>query len=454
METQPEDSTTKSKMKFEIINTMSIPTDSMIALAARVSHGGGSAVRTDRKLVEALREGEHFSPFSHINLTIFVDFRSDWHKSDPVLAAVGKYLLGGLHTLRGGDDLYESPFLLLRNANGGNVGLMRISLIHLLNLLYHTTFDSMYTVSDGSVVPHGYTNFPSTPISVLGDINDERFAVWYIPRLIAKKVLDGNGEEALVHKESAIYEELSGYTKELDAETFGYDYEMAKRLNKCNRAYFGKGRQSTSKMTIWASDGTAPAVLFPTDYDSLGFLNLSILDRMHTVTFKVDNMPLYIANQFLRHRRDVCVSQMSGRYSSFGMFVGEENGEGLLDTWLDMDAWRVTARKADARTAKLFDWSEDGAAEARQAIRYGLDVALRNAILLEEKYGVAKECVREVLPIGAHTKMVITMSMEAVLRVIKLRGDGMAQKEWGAFVSFLIGVHSAYEERIYGSYGE
>jgi len=49
---------------------------------------------------------------------------------------------------------------------------------------------------------------------------------------------------------------------------------------------------------------------------------------------------------------------------------------------------------------------------------------------------------------------VITMSMEAVLRVIKLRGDGMAQKEWGAFVSFLIGVHSAYEEQIYGSYGE
>jgi len=451
METQ----SLKSDMRFEIVETMGMPTDSMIAFAARVSHGGSSAVRTDYNLVKALRDSDHFSPFSHINFSLFINCRSEWERNSPVLVAVKKYLLGGLHTKYGGHELYESPFSLMRNVGGGHVGLMRLSLIHLLKLLEHTSFGSMYTTSGGGIVPHGYCDFPQTAPHEACDIHDERFAVWYIPRLIARKILDGSDVGyAFIDKNSAIREELNGYVKELDSSTFGYDESMSIRLNTCNKTFLGGHHSSKSeKMVIWASDVKTPNVLMPTDYNTLGFIQTTALDQMQTVTFKVDNMPLYIANQFLRHRRGVCVSQMSGRYSSFGTFVGDDEGVGLLKTWLDLDTWRVTARKADARAAPLVDWSEENAAVARQGVIDGMNHVLMNAILLESRCGVAKECVREVLPLGAHTKMVITMTMEAVKRVVGLRGDDMAQKEWGTFVEFLTGVLIKHDEMYYGSEG-
>lgn len=153
------------------------------------------------------------------------------------------------------------------------------------------------------------------------------------------------------------------------------------------------------------------------------------LDQMHTYTFAMYNIPLWMMMQFLRHRHGVEVNQMSLRYTE----MPDEYAT------VDVDNWRLaTPRKSDAKTAQ--NVLESGDVDAI----YSLDLAESAVDSMLEAYnyaidhGVAKESAREILPMGSKTAAVVTLTREAAERIVGLRGrDTHAQQEWYTFVDEL-----------------
>jgi flavin-dependent thymidylate synthase len=147
--------------------------------------------------------------------------------------------------------------------------------------------------------------------------------------------------------------------------------------------------------------------------------------KMLTVTYLYKDIPLFLVTQLLRHRYGVNVCQLSHRYTKV-----------KSPTDFNLEGWRMQAKtKKDARGAILFKNSveEDYYDQFKQKLADLSSQILKTYTELLDA-GVAAECVREILPVSTQTSLWVTYTVDAMERIVRLRGDVFAQKEWEVIV--------------------
>lgn len=140
----------------------------------------------------------------------------------------------------------------------------------------------------------------------------------------------------------------------------------------------------------------------------------TLIEERHTVplehcvfTFKIE-APLFVINQLVKHRM-TSISAHSARYSEMRPeFYVPEND-------------RACAQSGRAMEYNYFH-TEETTKAAQDEMKYVAAVTWSSyQDLLED--GVAKEVARSVLPVSMYTTVVMTVNLNSLLNIIKLRTD-------------------------------
>jgi flavin-dependent thymidylate synthase len=155
----------------------------------------------------------------------------------------------------------------------------------------------------------------------------------------------------------------------------------------------------------------------------------STLERLSTIHCKIEEMPVWLAQQLFRHRLGVVINMISRRYTAV---------ESVEELHPDFDSWRMQSpTKETASSSPLVDWEGDPEMGAL-LLRCKENVSQTFSIYREMlDKGIAKEVARSVLPQSMQARLYLSVTTEAARRIVDQRGSRFAQAEWAGLVYFL-----------------
>ncbi len=350
--------------------------DEYVAKMARVSHSQQPAKRSDSELVQRLRsdlDTPHWTPFAHIQYVYAIELHFD--RSDVMLGTTTLIKLRGDMAEALSSDMFDATYSPM--IGDKRKVFIRASLQHLLNLIGNK--DKYNVLYDLLLAPHGAE--PTTSVAF------ESIAQ------AGRAVLAEAGPAIIQQANCTWFDGMRALVTVLPA-----------AYPTCEDPFSAKSVESTLLKETF-----------------------SIKPELFTTTLLIENIPLWMATQFLRHRRGVVVNQQSFRYSS-GM---------SQDAWKYEYKWRKQSKnKATAGQAPPVDWSGLSMAFVHSNCDEAI-YRLRDAYSQALRAGVAKECARDLLPSYFPTNMYVTLTREALDRIIHLRGGPEAQAEWHPLVEQL-----------------
>jgi len=352
--------------------------DGYVAKMARVSHTQQPAKRSDSELVRRLTsdpEAPHWTPFAHIQYVYAIEVHQNgWDNTRLVDWALAK-LWSDLAEASGG-DLFDSA--IVQRMEDKREIYIRVSLQHLLNVAKNWKKNGV--LHRLLLVPHAAEASTSVALEEVAR---------------AGRALQAEGGDAIIQKADCTwFDDIRTLVTVLPA---AYPF--------CSDPFPSNSVQS--------------ALLKET---------FRTMPELFTTTLLIENIPLWMATQLLRHRRGVVVNQQSFRYSS----------DTDYSSWkFDFSNWREQSKtKADAGRAPRIRWEDETMSSVRESCGEALFKLLK-AYKAALEAGVSKECARDLLPAYFPTNMYVTLTREALDRIIHLRGGPEAQVEWAELVNLL-----------------
>jgi len=360
-----------SDIKVTVVPFEGSDYDAYVAKMARVSHSQQPTQRSDSDLVRRLRsdpDAPHWTPSAHVQFVYALEIHSEITRN---------WLWKDISEATGG-DLFDATCSSM--VGDFSKIFIRVSLQHLLNVIANK--HKYLVLHDLLLSPHGAE---STTSAAFEDIAQ------------AGRAVLAEGGSAIIHRDECTwFDRLRALVTVLPAA-----YPACKNPFRDN---------STASELLKETFRMSPSLF--------------------TTTLLIENIPLWMATQLLRHRRGVVVNQQSFRYSS----------DVSQDAWKYEYKWRKQAKtKAAAGQAPLVDWSELPMAFVHSHCDEAIH-KLREAYKRALGAGVSRECARDLLPSFFPTNMYVTLTREALDRIIHLRGGQEAQAEWYPLVEQLRAV--------------